>query len=108
MVDDALSRVLQDTNSSVSPAHIRTVDIAIVPATNTASMDSSSSSCNSQTEQMVSDLLHNVVEDALNRVVQPSERSNPASSGLFYEIHRVFVFFNKFLARGLKCTETQF
>ena len=58
--------------------------------------------------RMVSDLLQIVVEDALNRVVQPSEPSNPASSGLFYEIHRVFVFFNKFLARGLKCTETQF
>ena len=86
MVEDALDRVLQDPNSRID----------IVPATNTvhsspkpACMDPSSSSCNSQADQMVCDLLHNVVEDALNRVLQPSEPSNPASSGLFYEIHRV-------------------
>ena len=39
--------------------------------------------------RMVSDLLHKVVEDALNPVLQLSEPSNPAFSGLFYEIHRV-------------------
>ena len=43
--------------------------------------NSSSSSSNSQTEQMVRDLLRDMVDDALNRVLQTSEPSNPASSG---------------------------
>jgi len=42
--------------------------------------NSSSSSSNSQTEQMVRDLLRDMVDDALNRVLQTSEPSNPASS----------------------------
>ena len=43
--------------------------------------NSSSSSSNSQTEQIVRDLLRDMVDDALNRVLQTSEPSNPASSG---------------------------
>ena len=91
----------------VSPAHLRTVDIDIVPATNTVHsspnppcMDPSSSSCNSQTDQMVSDLLRDMVEDALNRVLQTSDTADGSTqreavvcshlTSFFKKIYEVF------------------
>ena len=93
----------------VSPAHIRSVDIDIVPATNTvhsspnpASMDPSSSSCDSQTNQMVCDLVRDMVEDALNRVrvLQPSDTADGSTqreavvcshlTSFFKKIYEVF------------------